>query len=221
MYDRVKMWLKAARVLGLAMLVSAAGLQMAHAGRHIKLVALGDSLTAGLGLAADQAFPRRLEIALSKRLATSGVTVEIANAGVSGDTAGDGLARLDWSVPDGTDGVILALGANDMLRGLDPATTAKTLEKIVSALESRHIQVLLAGMEAPGNFDQAYRLAFNGIFADIAARHHLDLYPFLLAGVALDPKLNQDDGLHPNARGAEIVADRMLDKVLAFIAKLK
>ena len=159
----------------------------------MRIVALGDSLTTGLGLPANQAFPVRLQAALKAK----GIAAEIADAGVSGDTAANGLARLDWAVPDKTDGVIVALGANDMLRGLDPAVTRKALDDILRRLGERHIPVLLAGMRAAPNFGEDFGKRFEAIYPELAAKHGVLLYPFLLDGVAADAKLNQRDGIHP------------------------
>ena len=159
----------------------------------MRIVALGDSLTTGLGLPANQAFPARLQAALKAR----GIAAEIADAGVSGDTAANGLARLDWAVPDKTDGVIVALGANDMLRGLDPALTRKALDEILRRLGERKIPVLLAGMRAAPNFGEDFGKRFETIYPELAAKHDVLLYPFLLDGVAADAKLNQRDGIHP------------------------
>jgi len=189
---------------------------MGQTAAKIKLVAFGDSITAGLGLKAEDAYPARLQALLAAR----GLDIELANAGVSGDTAGDGLNRLDWSVPEGTDGVILALGANDMLRGLEPAQTAAALDKILAALDARKIPVLLVGMKAGANFGDAYRAAYDRIFPDLAVKHGIDLYPFLLQDVAFDPALNQGDGIHPNPTGAARIADNMLPSVLHLIARI-
>lgn len=153
--------------------------------RPVRIVALGDSLTAGYGLAADAAFPARLE----KALAAKGLSVTIANAGVSGDTASGGLARLDWSVPDGTEAVIVALGANDMLRGVDPQVTRKALEEILRRLRARRIEVLLAGMRAAPNLGADYGREFEAIYSDLARSYDLLLYPFFLDGVAADFEL--------------------------------
>ncbi|RFB78731.1 arylesterase [Methylovirgula sp. 4M-Z18] len=177
--------------------------------RTLHVVALGDSLTAGLGLPQDQSFPSVLQ----KALRAKGWDVEIANAGVSGDTAADGLARLDWSVPDGTDAVILELGANDMLRGQDPAGTRKTLDRIVTKLSDRHIKVLIAGMRANPTLGADYGRAFDGLYPDLAMTYKLPLYPFFLDGVAGDPKLNQPDGMHPTGKGVEIIVARILPSV--------
>ncbi|MBB4019153.1 MULTISPECIES: arylesterase [unclassified Chelatococcus] len=182
----------------------------------LRLVALGDSLTAGYGLPQEAAFPVVLEKALRER----GVEVEIANAGVSGDTASSGLARLDWSVPEGTDAVILALGANDMLRGLSPEVTRKALEDIVTRLKARNIPVMLVGMVAAPNLGEDYRRRFDAIYKDIAARHGLVFYPFFLEEVAADPGLNLPDGLHPNAEGVKRIVARMLPTVERFVSSL-
>jgi acyl-CoA thioesterase I len=190
--------------------------EAAAADRTIHLVALGDSLTAGYGLPAQAAFPVRLQQAL----AAKGLNVEVANAGVSGDTTADGLARLDWSVPDGTDGVILELGANDMLRALDPQRTRATLQEIVRRLSERHVAVLLCGMLAAPNFGPQYADAFNAVYPDLAAADHLQLYPFFLAGVAANPSLLQRDGLHPTAAGVDVIVAGILPKVEALVASL-
>jgi acyl-CoA thioesterase I len=185
--------------------------------RPVNIVALGDSLTAGYGLAANEAFPARLQRALSAK----GLAANVANAGVSGDTAAGGLARLDWSVPDGTDAVILELGANDALRGFDPAITRKALEAMLHRLQTRKIPVLLCGMLAPPNLGAEYGRAFNSIYPDLAAQTGAILYPFFLAGVAADPKLNQSDGLHPTAAGVAVIVDRILPQVEELIARAK
>jgi len=181
----------------------------------IRIVALGDSLTAGLGLPRDQAFPAKLATAL----AAKGRMVEINNAGVSGDTMSGGLARLDWSVPEGTDAVILELGANDMLRGLDPQLTRKALQDILTRLDQRHIAVLVCGMLAARNLGEDYAHAFDPMFPELAAAHHDLLYPFFLAGVAGDRTLNQPDGLHPTAAGVDVIVARILPKVEELVAK--
>src|SRR5215468_8066324 len=180
-------------------LVLALALPSQAAERPLRIVALGDSLTAGYGLPADAAFPAKLE----KALRDKGHVVEIANAGVSGDTAAGGLARLDWSVPEGTDAVIVELGANDMLRGLDPKVTQGSLDEIVRRLTERRIAVLLAGMRAIPNLGIEYVQGFETIYSDIAANHDVILYPFFLEGIAGDGTLNQRDGLHPTAEGVD------------------
>ena len=183
----------------------------------VNIVAFGDSLTAGYGLAANEAFPAQLQRALIAK----GLAVNVANAGVSGDTAAGGLARLDWSIPDGTDAVILELGANDALRGFDPAVTRKALDAMLHRLQERKIAVLLCGMLAPPNLGVEYGRAFNSIYPDLAAQDGAILYPFFLAGVAADPKLNQRDGLHPTAAGVAVIVDRILPQVEELIARAK
>jgi acyl-CoA thioesterase I len=194
-----------------------APLPAAHAqSKSIRLVALGDSLSAGYNLPQEAAFP----VALERALKAKGYKVEVANAGVSGDTSSGGLDRLDWSVPDGTDGVILELGANDMLRGLDPAGTRRNIEAIVERLKSRNIPVMLAGMYASRNLGPDYVQKFDSIYPDIAKKHDLVLYPFFLDGVAGDRSLNLPDGLHPTAKGVEIIVERILPSVESFLARL-
>jgi acyl-CoA thioesterase-1 len=185
--------------------------------RPLTIVALGDSLTAGYGLPANESFPARLRQALADK----GVMVEVVNAGVSGDTASGGLARLDWSVPDGTDAVILELGANDALRGVDPAITKNALAAMLRRLAERKIPVLLCGMLAPPNLGSEYGKAFNAIYPDLAARYGAILYPFFLTGVAADPSLNQPDGLHPTAAGVGVIVGRILPKVEELIMRAK
>jgi acyl-CoA thioesterase I len=207
-------------VIGLCVIAAGMVLLTAYpraAERPVNIVALGDSLTAGYGLAANEAFPARLQRALSAK----GLAANVANAGVSGDTAAGGLARLDWSVPDGTDAVILELGANDALRGFDPAITRKALEAMLRRLQTRKIPVLLCGMLAPPNLGAEYGRAFNSIYPDLAAQTGAILYPFFLAGVAADPKLNQSDGLHPTAAGVAVIVDRILPQVEELIARAK
>jgi acyl-CoA thioesterase-1 len=185
--------------------------------RPVRIVVLGDSLSAGYQLPASAAFPARLEAALKAKA----LAVDIANAGVSGDTASGGLARLDWSVPAGTDAVILELGANDALRGIDPKITRKAIEGIVRTLKGRGIEVLLAGMRAPPNMGPDYRRAFDTIFPELATAYGLVLYPFFLDGVAADPKLNQRDGLHPTQAGVDVIVARILPKVEELVARVR
>ncbi len=185
--------------------------------KPLKLVALGDSLSAGYNLPGSAAFPAVLE----KLLRDKGIPVEIANAGVSGDTSQGGLERLDWSVPDGTDGVILELGANDALRGVDPALTEKSLDAIVTGLKARGIPVLLAGMNAPRSNGPDYVARFDAIYPKLAEKHGLILYPFFLDGIAGDRVLNQPDMLHPTAEGVRVIAQRILPTVERFLASLR
>ena len=182
----------------------------------VKVVVLGDSLSAGLGLAAPDAFPAKLQKALKDK----GVDVEIANAGVSGDTASGGRDRLDWSVPQGTDAVIVELGANDALRGTDPAITRSALSDIVQGLKARGVAVLLLGMLAPPNYGSDYATRFNTIYPDLSKSFGVPLYPFFLDGVAADPKLNQADGIHPTAAGVDIIVKKILPTVEAFLGTI-
>jgi acyl-CoA thioesterase-1 len=181
----------------------------ARAETPVKIVALGDSLTAGLGLPANEGFVPRLQAAL----AAKGVAVAIANAGVSGDTASGALARLDWSVPDGTDAVIVEIGANDMLRGIKPQVTRGALDTILQRLTGRHIAVLLCGMRAAPNLGADYGQSFESIYPELAAKYGALVYPFFLDGVAADLGLLQKDGLHPNAAGVNVIVARILPKV--------
>jgi len=183
----------------------------------LKLVSFGDSLMAGYQLPATDAFPAKLE----KALRDKGHAVEIANAGVSGDTTSGGLARLDWSIPDGTDGVILELGANDALRGIAPEETEKNLDAMLARLKERGIPVLLAGMLAPPNMGADYAARFNGIYARLAQKHGVPLYPFFLDGVAAHADLQLDDGMHPNAKGVDAMVAAMLQPVETFITSIQ
>ena len=167
--------------------------------KPVSIVALGDSLTAGYQLPAAEAFPNVLQA----RLRADGFSVEVANAGVSGDTTAGGLARLDWSVPDGTDLVIVELGANDMLRGAPPADAAQALSRITERLQARKIVVVLTGMRSIGNWGDSYRAEFEAIYPDLAKRYDAPFYPFFLEGVAGDRALTQQDGMHPNKAGVE------------------
>ncbi|MGJ3264960.1 MAG: arylesterase [Salinarimonas sp.] len=180
----------------------------------VRIVALGDSLMAGYQLPANAAFPAVLDRALDE---AGFPNVEIVNAGVSGDTASGGLARLDWSVPEGTDGVILELGANDMLRGLDPQRTYEALDAIVARLDARDVPVLLAGMYAARNMGPDYVEAFDALYPRLAAEHDLVLYPFFLEGALGDDALMLEDGIHPSAEGVEVMVERMLPTVIRFL----
>lgn len=182
----------------------------------VRIVALGDSLTAGYGLGPGEALPAVIE----RLLKAKGNNVQIQNAGVSGDTTSGGLARLDWAVPQGTDAVILALGANDMLRGAPVDRARANLEAILNRLRSRGIPVLVAGMLASRNLGNAYADAFDRIYPELARKHGALLYPFLLQGVAQDPKLNLPDGVHPNAEGVRRIASRILPSVEHLVARV-
>ena len=187
------------------------------AARTLRLVALGDSLTAGLGLLPSKAFPDRLQAALRAK----GFDVEVLNAGVSGDTAADGLARYGWAVPADADALIVELGANDMLRGLPPEQTKKTLAAILDKAKAAKIPVLIAGMRAAPNLGAEYDRAFDAIYPALAKADGAALYPFFLDGVAGDPKLNQPDGLHPKAEGVEVIVERILPSVEEILKQVK
>jgi acyl-CoA thioesterase-1 len=200
--------------------LGAAGSNMALASdgaAPVRIVAFGDSLTAGYMLKPSEAFPVQLALALKAK----GETVDVANAGVSGDTTAAGLERFDWSIPEGTEAVILELGANDALRGIDPDETRKNLDMILTKLKERNIDVLLAGMVAPKNWGKEYEARFATIYSDLAEKHGALLYPFFLDGVALDAKLNMQDGLHPTAPGVGVIVTRILPKVETLIARVR
>lgn len=194
-------------------LMTVANPAWADATKPIKLVVLGDSLSAGLGLPAQDAFPTKLQ----KALQAKGIAVDMTNAGVSGDTSSGGRDRLDWSVPEGTEGVVLELGANDAMRGIDPDLTRAALTDIVRRLKARKIAVMLCGMLAPPNFGADYGARFNSIYPDLAKQFDVPLYPFFLDGVAADAKLNQADGIHPTAEGVNIIVKNMLPTAEAFL----
>jgi acyl-CoA thioesterase-1 len=201
-------WLVAALTLGAT---------AARAEQPLRIVVLGDSLVAGQGLKQSDAFPAQLERALKAR----GHTVEVINAGVSGDTTANGLARVTWAVPERTDAVILELGANDMLRGLDPAVAKANLEKIITTVKGGGAEILLAGMFAQRSMGKDYVRSFEGMYPDLAAKHGLILYPFFLDGVATDPKLNLDDGMHPNPRGVAEITKKILPSVEQLIERAR
>ena len=202
-------------VLAVAVLACATAAEAAD--KPVNIVALGDSLTAGLGLKNEDAFPAKLQ----RALAAKGIAANVSNAGVSGDTMSGGLARLDWSVPPEAEAVIVELGANDALRGLDPAVTRRALDAILSALGRRNIPVLLSGMLAPRNLGADYARSFDAIFPDLAKTHDAVFYPFFLDGVAGNAKLNQRDGLHPTAAGVDVIVARILPKVEELIARVQ
>ena len=187
------------------------------AARTLRLVVLGDSLTAGLGLPPGKAFPDRLQAALRAK----GWDVEVLNAGVSGDTAADGLARYGWAVPADADALIVELGANDMLRGLKPEATRAALSAILDKAQAAHLPTLIAGMRAAPNLGAEYDRAFDAIYPALSKAHDVALYPFFLDGVAGDPKLNQPDGLHPNAEGVEVIVERIAPSVEEILKQVK
>ena len=176
------------------------------AAAHVPIILdFGDSLTAGYGLPPEQAFPPQLEAALRRQ----GIEARVVNGGVSGDTTAGGLARLEWALADKPDLVILALGANDALRGIDPAVVRDNLDKMIRKIEANGAKVLLIGMLAPPNWGAEYKSAFDEIFPELARVHDVPLYPFFLEGVAMKPELNQPDGLNPNERGVAVLVDRL------------
>jgi acyl-CoA thioesterase-1 len=172
----------------------------------VRIAVLGDSLAAGYGIKPGQAFPMRLEALLKAQ----GRNVTILNQGVSGDTTAGGLDRLDWMLADKPDIVLVELGGNDALRGIDPATTEKNLAAIIEKLQAAHVTVWLAGMMAPRNLGSDYVKAFDGLYKRLAEKYKVPLYPFILDGLVQDPSLVQADGIHPTPKGAEIIADHLL-----------
>jgi acyl-CoA thioesterase I len=208
------------RLMAIVNLWLAASLGAAFAaddGAPVRIVALGDSLTAGYMLKPAEAFPVQLQDALKAK----GIEAEVANAGVSGDTTAAGLERFEWAVPEGTEAVILELGANDALRGIDPDETRKNLDQILTKLQERKIAVLLAGMDAPKNWGPDYEKRFSKIYTDLAEKHGAILYPFFLEGVALDPKLNLEDGMHPTGAGIGVIVTGILPQVEELITRVR
>jgi acyl-CoA thioesterase-1 len=197
------------------LLLTAIACPAAAAGAVPVILAFGDSLTAGLGLPQSEAFPAQLEA----RLAALGVKARVVNAGVSGDTTADGLARLDWALADKPGLVILELGANDMLRGIDPRVTRANLAAMVAKIRKSGAKVLLAGMRAAPNWGADYQKSFDRLYPELARQDRVALYPFFLDGVAMDPRLNQADGLHPTAAGVAIVARRIAPAVVRLIGE--
>ncbi len=204
-------------VFNLALFFCAAQLSARDALAPLKIVAFGDSLTAGYGLKPADAFP----VQLARALKAKGYAVDVINAGVSGDTTGAGLARFDWAIPDDTDAVILELGANDAFRGQDPKITLKNLDKILAKLRARNIEVLIAGMVAPRGLGEKYAQAYDPIFKQLSQKYGQLHYPFFLEGVALNPKLNLPDGLHPTAKGIAMIVKRILPSVEQLIDRAK
>ena len=202
--------------MGLSLIATSLGNAAQANQRRRKIVAFGDSLTAGYNLPASAAFPAQLEKALRER----GFDVEIINAGVSGDTTTSAMARLDWSIPDGVDGVIMELGANDALRGVDPGLTESNFRIMLQKLQDRGIPVLLAGMMAPRNMGENYVKLFDGMYRPLAAQFNAVYYPFFLQGVAGDPKLNLPDGIHPNAEGVAVIVKNILPTVEYFLSQI-
>ncbi len=207
-------WLLLVQAVAFAVVLAAAS---PVAARTIRLVVLGDSLTAGLGLPPGKAFPDRLQAALRAR----GLDVDVLNAGVSGDTAADGLGRYDWAVPANADALIVELGANDMLRGLEPEATKKALSAILDKAHAARLPTLIAGMRAAPNLGAEYDRAFDAIYPALAKGHDVALYPFFLDGVAGDPKLNQADGMHPTAEGVDAIVERIAPSVERILKQVK
>jgi acyl-CoA thioesterase-1 len=207
-------WLLLVQAAALAAVLIAAP---AAAARTLRLVVLGDSLTAGLGLPPGKTFPDRLQAALRAK----GWDVDILNAGVSGDTAADGLARYEWAVPPESDALIVELGANDMLRGLPPLATKKALSAILDKAHDAQLPTLLAGMRAAPNLGVEYGREFSAIYPTLSEAHGVALYPFFLDGVAGDPKLNQADGMHPNAGGVDAIVERIEPSVEQILKQVR
>ena len=200
-----------------AIFLFGAGLASAATADPVRIVVLGDSLTAGFGLSAEDTFTSRLQSALEAK----GHDVVVVNAGVSGDTASDALARVDWSVGADADAAIVEIGANDALRGLDPALTRRSVDGLVGRLTGRGLPVLVAGMLAPPNLGADYAAAFDAIYPDVAKKYGALIYPFFLDGVATRAELNQGDGLHPNKAGTAIVVERILPSVESLIERVR
>ena len=182
----------------------------------IRIVAFGDSLTAGFMLPPSQAFPAQLQVAL----AAKGYKVDIVNAGVSGDTTGGGLNRLEWTLEPKPDGVILELGANDALRGIEPKLARDNLDRMLAILKAKGADVLLAGIKAPTNFGPEYQSAFDPIFPDLAAKYAVPLYPYFLDGVLGEKNLVMDDGLHPTGKGVAEIVKRILPEAEALVKRI-
>ena len=182
---------------------------------EIRILGLGDSLMAGYGLPPDESFPAQLEKALN----AAGIDAEVTNAGVSGDTSAGGRARLEWALASKPDAVIVELGANDGLRGLEPAETKRNLDAILTILEEKGLPVLLAGMLAPPNLGREYGQEFEAVFSDLSEKHGALFYPFFLDGVAGDISLNQPDGIHPTKEGVAVIVERIMPSVKELISK--
>lgn len=207
----------AAKILSFVIVTFLLTLSSARSDEEIVIAAFGDSLSAGYQLAPADAFPNQLERALRKK----GHNVRVLNAAVSGDTTSAGLARLDWAISNDVDAVILELGANDGLRGIDPDFSKGVLEKIVLALKGKKLKILLTGMEAPRSLGDEYVRKFRDMFKEIAEKHGTLYYPFFLEGIALQPKFNLSDGMHPNAQGVSIIVQNILPSVEQLIGLVK
>jgi len=190
---------------------------VAVAAEPLRILALGDSLTAGYGLDTDDGFASQLQ----RKLVAMGYRVRVLNGGVSGDTSAGGLARLDWALADRPTHAIVELGANDGLRGLEPAALRANLDAIIRRLKGAGIAVLFTGMRAPPNLGRTYETAFNRVYPDLAKIHDVVFYPFFLSGVAARPALNQADGIHPNRKGVAVIVDRIAPYVVRLLGKPK
>jgi acyl-CoA thioesterase-1 len=208
----------AARLLAVLALILTAALPLSVAAqtKPLTLLAFGDSLVAGFGLGSRDGFTAKLEAALKAK----GIEARVVNAGLSGDTSAGGLARLEWALDPKPDFAIVELGANDGLRGLDPAQTRANLDAILTKLKAKGVPVLFAGMYAPPNMGPDYAKPFNALYPELAQKHGVAFYPFFLEGVAANAALNQPDGIHPNAKGVDIIVERMLPHVLKLIGKI-
>jgi acyl-CoA thioesterase-1 len=204
------------RIAAVMLVVLGLGLQRADAADPVRILAFGDSITAGLGLAEADTMPTRLADALTKM----GRPATVINGGVSGDTTADGLARIDWALADKPKIMILALGANDMLRGLDPATAQANLDGIIAKAQAAGVETILVGMLAPPNLGAEYKVRFDAIFPELAKAHNLLFMPFLLQDVAQNSDLNQADGLHPNGKGVAVIVRNLLPYVTQAMDKL-
>ena len=201
--------------LALLLTIGAAPLTAAETQKPITLIAFGDSLTAGYQLPRPDGFPAQLQVALEAK----GYKVQVINAGVSGDTTSGGLERLDWTLQNGADAVILELGANDMLRGIDPKVPRANLDKMLGILKSKGIDVLLVGMHAINNMGDGYKESFEAIYPDLAAKHAVQFYPHFMEGIKIDPSFLQADGLHPTAKGIAEIVKRILPDAEALVKK--
>lgn len=208
---------RAARLFALLALFMTAAwpFSVAAQGKPLTILAFGDSLVAGYGLGSKDGFAAKLEAALKAK----GIDARVVNAGLSGDTSAGGLARLDWALEPKPDFAIVELGANDGLRGLDPAQTRANLDAILSKLKAKGVPVLFAGMYAPPNMGPDYAEPFNALYPELAKKHGVAFYPFFLEGVAANALLNQPDGIHPNAKGVDVIVERMLPHVLKLIGR--
>jgi len=205
------------KLAALLLLLPMAAMPAAGATAPVKILMFGTSLTQGLGLPPGTELPAVLQA----KLARAGVAAKVINAGVSGDTSADGLSRIAWSLADKPDVAIVELGSNDALRGIEPAITEKNIAAVLARLAAAHVPVLLLGMKAPRNLGAEYDARFDSMYARLAGRYHVMLYPFALEGVALNPGLNQADGMHPNPAGVQVIASRLFPDVRRLVAEAR